>query len=62
GTPGWFVVGTNHALYWSTGDSWTNLGGYVSSSPGATSPSSGVIDVGVRGSNGAVYEKIYTGG
>jgi hypothetical protein len=62
GTPGWFVTGTNHQLYWSTGSGWTNLGGYLTSSPAATSPASGMIDVFVRGSNGALYEKTTTDG
>ncbi|MGD0171580.1 MAG: hypothetical protein ABSB81_05605 [Halobacteriota archaeon] len=65
---GWFVTGTDHALYqsWSNNGvqspSWVNLGGYLTSSPAATSPGNGVIDVFVRGTNGALYERTTTNG
>jgi hypothetical protein len=65
---GWFVTGTDHALYqsWSNNGvqspSWVNLGGKLTSSPAATSPGNGVIDVFVRGTNGALYEKTTTDG
>jgi hypothetical protein len=40
-----------------------NLGGFVTASPGAAVTSTGGIDVFVRGTQGAVYERIYaTGG
>jgi hypothetical protein len=39
----------------STWSSWENLGGYLTSSPAATSPASGVIDVFVRGGDGALW-------
>jgi hypothetical protein len=62
-----FVQGTDHALWYKHWDGtswsgWENLGGYLTSSPAATSPASGVIDVFVRGSNGALYEKTTTDG
>ncbi len=65
---GWFVTGTDHALYqqWSDNGvqspSWVNLGGYLTSGPAATSPGNGVIDVFVRGTNGALYERTTTNG
>jgi hypothetical protein len=57
---GVFVTGTSHALYhlWanSTGVyGWENLGGYLTSSPAATSPTPGWIDVFGRGGNGALW-------
>jgi len=64
---GVFVTGTNRALYhiwydasgpWSR---WQNLGGALTSSPAATSPASGVIDVSVRGGDGAVWWDHYNG-
>jgi C1A family cysteine protease len=58
---GVFVTGTNSALYRisfnGTWSSWQNLGGIVTSSPGATSPSSNVINVFVRGSDGVLWER-----
>jgi hypothetical protein len=62
---GVFVTGTNKGLYHISYDasgpwsSWQNLGGVLTSSPAATSPTSGVIDVYGRGSNGALYQKEY---
>ena len=64
---GTFVTGTNHALYyywWSTG--WSNLGGYLTSSPGAAaSPDASghgyYIDVFARGGNGALWWKTTSG-
>ncbi len=62
-----FVQGTDHALWhrhyqsgsgWS---SWDSLGGYLTSSPAATSSGNGRIDVVVRGSNGALYQRSWTG-
>jgi len=59
------VTGANHALYhiwydasgpWS---GWQNLGGVLTSSPAATSPTSGVIDVSVRGGDGALWQREY---
>jgi hypothetical protein len=60
---GMFVTGTDHAL-WYMGDDykWESLGGYLTSSPAAMSSGSGVVDVLVRGSNGAVYERTTTNG
>jgi hypothetical protein len=61
-----FVQGTNGALYHKsytgTWTSWQNLGGYLTSSPAATSPANGVIDVFVRGTNGALWESSYNNG
>jgi C1A family cysteine protease len=64
GQTDWFVVGTNHQLYYTSngGSSWTSLGGSLTSSPAAVSPSAGVIDVFARGTNGALYQKHYSGG
>ncbi|MGD0172417.1 MAG: DUF2334 domain-containing protein [Halobacteriota archaeon] len=60
---GVFVTGTNHALYqWTGSTGWVNLGGYLTSSPAATSPANGVIAVFVRGSDGALYKDTYAGG
>jgi peptidoglycan/xylan/chitin deacetylase (PgdA/CDA1 family) len=70
---GVFVTGTNNALYhiwtdfsgsWSSSSwsSWQNVGGYLTSSPAAASPSSGVINVYVRGSDGALWERSATYG
>jgi Uncharacterized protein conserved in bacteria (DUF2334) len=60
---GWLVTGTNHALYhmWNDGTmhGWENLGGYLTSSPAATSPTTGDIDVFGRGGDGAVWWKTY---
>src|SRR5665647_2443426 len=60
----WFVTGTNHQLYhsWTGHTGWESLGGYLTSSPAATSPTSGVIDVFARGTNGALYTRHYSGG
>ena len=62
-----FVNGTNGALWqniWngSKWSGWSSLGGALSSSPAATSPASGVIDVFVRGSDAALWTKHYSGG
>jgi len=64
GQTDWFVVGTNHQLYYTStgGSSWTSLGGNLTSSPAATSPTTGVIDVFARGTNGALYTKHFSGG
>ena len=58
-----FVDGMNGALYhqgyngaWS---GWESLGGYLTSSPAAASPTSGVIDVFVRGGDSALWQKTY---
>ena len=55
-----FVQGTDNLLWHeslqdSTWSAWKSLGGNVTSSPAATSPTSGVIDVFVRVSDGAVW-------
>lgn len=62
-----FVTGTNGALYWShwsgvTWSSWTNLGGYLTSSPAAVSYADGVIDVFVRGGDGALWSRATSNG
>jgi hypothetical protein len=64
---GWFVTGTNHALYYMWKDSagvhgWEYLGGYLTSSPAAASRSSGTIDVFARGTDAALYTKQLSGG
>jgi hypothetical protein len=57
---GLFVEGTTGALYQKTWtgswSGWVNLGGALTSSPAATSPTSGVFDVFVRGTDGALWE------
>ncbi len=57
---GLFVEGTTGALYQKTWtgswSGWINLGGALTSSPAATSPTSGVFDVFVRGTDGALWE------
>jgi hypothetical protein len=45
-----------HQSYTGTWSGWENLGGVLTSSPAAVSPASGVIDVFVRGTNGALWE------
>jgi 5-hydroxyisourate hydrolase-like protein (transthyretin family) len=60
-----FVRGSDNALWYKTwnGATWSNatsLGGTLTSSPAATSPSSGVINVFVQGTTGTVYEKTTT--
>jgi hypothetical protein len=61
GQTGVFVTGTNNRLYWSADGSanWVDLGGVLTSSPSATSPASGAIDVFVRGSDSYLYERSY---
>lgn len=65
---GWLVTGTDHALYHMWNDSstgmhgWEKLGGYLTSSPGATSPTSGVINVFVRGRDSALWQREYNNG
>jgi hypothetical protein len=57
---GLFAEGTNGALWYKTWtvswSNWASLGGSLTSSPAATSPTSGVFDVFVRGSDGALWE------
>ncbi len=63
-----FARGTDCALWWKrwTGSAWTgwtSLGGVLASAPGgALDPDSGRAVLGVRGSNGALYERIMTAG
>ena len=64
---GWLVTGTNNALYHMWDDAtgrhgWEKLGGYLTSSPGTTSPTSGVIDVFVRGESGGLWQMEYNNG
>lgn len=64
---GWFVTGMNHALYHMWIDNagthgWEKLGGYLTSSPAAASRGAGMIDVFVRGGNGALYQRSTTNG
>jgi hypothetical protein len=74
GTSGWagredvFVSGSNHALFqktWTQASGWSgwvNLGGSLTSSPAAVSRGPGLIDVHVRGTDGADYERSYYNG
>lgn len=68
-----FARGTACTLWWKrwTGSAWpgsawtgwTSLGGVLASAPGgALDPDSGRAVLGVRGSNGALYERIMTAG
>jgi len=62
-----FVQGTDHVLYYTQWDGttwsgWKSLGAGLTSSPAAISPASGVIDVFVRGTDGAVWETSYLSG
>jgi hypothetical protein len=65
---GIFVTGANGALYhiWydgSGGSSWSgwqSLGGVLTSSPGATSSASGIVDVFVRGNDTALWQREYS--
>jgi hypothetical protein len=65
---GWFVTGTDSALYhmWSgTTTGWENLGGVLTSSPGATAKAPYTIDVFARGGNGdftILWQRSYSGG
>ena len=64
---GWLVTGTNNVLYHMWDDAagrhgWENLGGYLTSSPAATSSGSGAIDVFVRGGSGALWQMEYNNG
>lgn len=54
----YFVIGTDNALYWSSAASWKSLGGYLTSSPAATSHHLSGIYVGARGGDGAFWEKL----
>jgi hypothetical protein len=68
GALGWFVTGTNHALYqqWTEKGalvSWKNLGGYLTSAPAATVvPDGSQIGVIVAGTNSVLYYEHYSGG
>ena len=54
-----FVQGTDHVLYYThwngAWSAWKSLGGVLTSSPAATSPSTSVIDVFVSSTNGALW-------
>jgi hypothetical protein len=56
-----FAEGANGTLYQKTStgswSGWISLGGALTSSPAATSPTSGVIDAFVRGTDGAIWER-----
>ncbi len=61
---GWFATGTNHVLYWrDLSHGWQSFGGYLTSSPAATTQSDSVfpphyyMDVFGRGSDGALWYK-----
>ena len=61
---GWFVTGTDNKLYhmWVVNgkqSSWQRLGGVLTSSPAATSPGTGQVNVFARGSDGAVYQRYW---
>ncbi len=63
-----FVQGTDHALWtnhYQSGSGWSgwqSLGGSLTSSPAATSPTSSVTDVFVRGTDGALWQQTTTNG
>jgi hypothetical protein len=48
-----------HQGYNGAWSGWESLGGYLTSSPAAASPTSGVIDVFVRGGDSALWQKTY---
>jgi peroxiredoxin len=56
-----FVTGTDNALWhtWTGQTGWQSLGGKLTSSPAAASPSADVIDAFVRGTDGALWQKAY---
>jgi hypothetical protein len=61
---GWVVTGTDSKLWHMWRDSagthsWQSLGGVLTASPAATSPTSGVIDVYGRGSDSALWQREY---
>jgi C1A family cysteine protease len=61
---GWLVTGTDSKCWHMWKDSagthgWQSLGGVLTASPGATSPTSGVIDVYGRGSDSALWQREY---
>jgi hypothetical protein len=61
---GWFVTGTDHALWHMWRDNsgyygWYSLGGYLTSSPAAASSTFGKIDVFVRGGDSALWSRHY---
>jgi hypothetical protein len=65
GSPELVAVDTSGHVWWNQSfyqSSWTSLGGSATSSPAATTPSmvNGVIDVFVRGTDGAVWYKSTT--
>jgi len=63
-----FVRGTDDQLWQKTWTQatgwggWTALGGVLADSPGAASDTNGNINVHVRGSNGQVHQRAFTGG
>ncbi len=62
-TVGFFVTGTNHQLYrLYSSPVWKSFGGYLTSSPSATSPRFNIIYVAARGGNGALYLRYTTDG
>jgi thiol-disulfide isomerase/thioredoxin len=62
-----FAQGIDHALWYkhyqsgSGWSAWQSLGGQLTSSPAATSPVRGLIDVFARGTDGAVWYRGWTG-
>jgi len=65
GRIGWLVTGMDHALWHTWNDSaghhdWESIGGYLTSSPAATSRGYGLIDVSGRGADGALWQSEYT--
>ncbi len=56
----WYGIWQPLSTGWS--QKWISLGGSLTSSPCAVSRSSGVMDVYVRGTDGAVWERSYYGG
>ena len=62
-----FAKGPDWALWWKHWNgqgwsAWTSLGGYLTADPAAVSRGEGVIDVFVRGSNGALWQREYNNG
>jgi hypothetical protein len=58
-----FVIGTDKACWWKHSTAaWVSLGGVCTSVPAAVARGVGTMDVFVRGSDGAPYQKTYTNG
>jgi len=57
GSTGMFHVGMHTQLWWNEGNGWISLQGVCTSSPGAISRGPGIVDVFVRGTDGAMWSR-----